>query len=371
MKNQQRLAEINWDFPDSNKSENIHSIHPYPAKFIPEIPRYLIRTLGVPKGTWVFDPFCGSGVTVVEGLQEGYPAIGNDLNPIASLITKVKTTPLPRNLGEETDNIIKNAKRVKDTEILVPNIPNLDHWYEKDIQIVISKILRQIKNIDDSVSRDCLRLALSSILVRVSNQDSDTRYAAVKKNVTGEDVYKFFRVAVDKIWKNMISFKPKTWENKILQQDILTVTEKDINVPVGIMITSPPYPNAFEYWLYHKYRMYWLGYDPLDVKRKEIGARAHYFKKNYPTDKDFMEQLGYLFKLTDKTLVIGGHICIVIGSSKIHGRIVDNAKLTIEMASKNGFKVVENIDRNIARTRKSFNLYHARIRKENVLIFRR
>ena len=43
-------------------------------------------------------------------------------------------------------------------------------------------------------------------------------------------------------------------------------------------MTSPPYPNAYEYWLYHKYRMYWLGMDPIAVRQQEIGARPHYFR---------------------------------------------------------------------------------------------
>ena len=46
----------------------------------------------------------------------------------------------------------------------------------------------------------------------------------------------------------------------------------DIPRRVGLVITSPPYPNAYEYWLYHKYRMYWLGLDPIAVKKQEIGA---------------------------------------------------------------------------------------------------
>jgi site-specific DNA-methyltransferase (cytosine-N4-specific) len=30
--------------------------------------------------------------------------------------------------------------------------------------------------------------------------------------------------------------------------------------------------------LYHKYRMYWLGMDPIAVREHEIGARPHYFR---------------------------------------------------------------------------------------------
>ena len=54
----------------------------------------------------------------------------------------------------------------------------------------------------------------------------------------------------------------------------------------GRLVTSPPYPNAYEYWLYHKYRMYWLGFDPIPIRENEIGARPHYFKTNHQDETD-------------------------------------------------------------------------------------
>ena len=62
----------------------------------------------------------------------------------------------------------------------------------------------------------------------------------------------------------------------VLEADTLAVKATAIGQPVSLVITSPPYPNAYEYWLYHKYRMWWLGFlDPIAVKEREIGARAH------------------------------------------------------------------------------------------------
>jgi site-specific DNA-methyltransferase (cytosine-N4-specific) len=84
---------------------------------------------------------------------------------------------------------------------------------------------------------------------------------------------------------------------RIIEADTLAITEQDIAANVGLVITSPPYPNAYEYWLYHKYRMWWLGFDPLAVKEKEIGARAHFFKKNHHTAELFVEQMRTTFKL--------------------------------------------------------------------------
>jgi site-specific DNA-methyltransferase (cytosine-N4-specific) len=167
------------------------------------------------------------------------------------------------------------------------------------------------------------------------------------------------------------NYQPKTWETEVICSDILKISAQDIRHPIGLVVTSPPYPNAYEYWLYHKYRMFWLGYDPIKVKQQEIGARAHYFKKNYPTEEDFLGQMEHVFKLIWSTLVKDGHACIVIGRSKIHGKIVDNAKLLAELAKKIGFEEITNIPRTIASSRKTFNLYHANIHTENLLIFRK
>lgn len=41
-----KLENLDWDFQDSS-AELIHSIHPYPAKFIPEIPSTLLSCLPI------------------------------------------------------------------------------------------------------------------------------------------------------------------------------------------------------------------------------------------------------------------------------------------------------------------------------------
>ena len=364
-----QLQTIDWDFPNSHYTNSIHNIHPYPAKFIPEIPHHLIKTIGVPKNSCVFDPFCGSGVTLVEAQNLGYPSIGIDLNPIACLISRVKTTTPKQNLYTLGKIITQNA-RDSQTLIQIPPIPNLDHWFKKDIQNAIFHLRHEISQTDCLTSQDALNLALSSILVRVSNQESDTRYAAIEKNYQASDVYKLFLQALLKVSKALDERPFPLPKVTIQEQNILHTKPKDVSFPVGLVITSPPYPNAYEYWLYHKYRMFWLGYDPIAVKKQEIGARAHYFKKNPPTIEDFSNQMQYVFNLLTKTIISGGHICIVIGRSKIHGKIIDNAKIISVVGERAGFKKVTQIERILSKSRKSFNLSYANIKKEHILIFR-
>lgn len=144
-----------------------------------------------------------------------------------------------------------------------------------------------------------------------------------------------------------------------------------IGMPVGMVITSPPYPNAYEYWLYHKYRMWWLGFDPLAVKENEIGARAHFFKREHHTEENFWDQMRTVFKLIDTVLVRSGFACFVIGRSKIHGRIIDNADIIQALSVERGMNLVARFDRVISPSRKSFNLSHANIKTETVIVFQK
>lgn len=363
----ERLGAINWDFPDAKYGETIHSIHPYPARFIADIPRALIRELRPPTGTAILDPFCGCGTTLVEAQVAGLPSVGIDLNPIACLIARVKTNPIPPELAPAAAALVRSAKTL--AAPTVPTIPNLDHWFQKHVQTAVAALTSQIDAMSPGNLVDHMRLALSSILVRVSNQDSDTRYAAVSKNITSDQVFSQFLAAcrrLDAIKPHLQFAYPPA---RIIESSVLEVTPAQISLPVGLVITSPPYPNAYEYWLYHKYRMWWLGYDPLAVKNKEIGARAHYFKKNHATVEDFRNQMRSVLTLISSVVVPGGFICIVIGRSRIHGTHIDNGSLIAEIAAEAGLHSIARLTRTIAPARKSFNLAHARIASEDLLVF--
>lgn len=363
------LNDIEWGFKDRPTAASIESIHPYPAKFIGEIPRTLIEVLPIPFGTAVFDPFCGSGTTLVEAQKAGLPSVGIDLNPIACLIARVKTSALPNLFAETVQEVAARARNIK--SLPSPDIPNVDHWFKPDIQVAIGAIARTISEPEFESTRNHLRLVLSSIIVRVSNQDSDTRYAAISKNVSREDVFSGFCASASRLLKALME---RDWElqpSEIIEGDTLEANSSQVGRDIGLVITSPPYPNAYEYWLYHKYRMWWLGFDPIDVKEKEIGARAHFFKKNHHTADHFVEQMEKTFVLINNVLVRGGFVAFVVGRSKIHGKIIDNGSIIEKVATKIGFTSISRIERVINANRKSFNLSHANIKKESVLVFQK
>ncbi|WP_405283439.1 DNA methyltransferase [Gaopeijia maritima] len=367
----ERLDEVDWTFRTADTGGATHRLHPYPAKFIPQIPRTLIRELHPGDGTAVLDPFCGSGTTLVEAALAGKRAIGVDLSPIACLVSSVKTTPLNADLVE----LGRRASEVgRSAQPRIPDIPALDHWFRLDVQRGVSRLIQGIDAVSEGAARSALRVCLSNILVRVSNQESDTRYAAIEKDVSEELVFSLFQSAVGRAaaalqetWGGLFEV-PKV---SVLNRDVLELEATDISDPVSLVVTSPPYPNAYEYWLYHKYRMFWLGMDPVAVRKSEIGARPHYHGSNPQSAADFQRQMVSVMKTLSELLTRSGSVCFQVGDSVIRGELIDNSTLLTRAASEAGFRLVRSFDRTIPSNRKSFNPRHARIKKEQILVFRR
>ena len=73
----------------------------------------------------------------------------------------------------------------------------------------------------------------------------------------------------------------------------------------------------------------------------------------------------------ERLVVGGGHACFVVGRSRIRGELVDNAAVIAKAGAARGFMEVMRAERVIAATRKSFNLSHANIKTETVLVLRK
>lgn len=369
-----KLNGISWDFREARTNGGPHGIHPYPAKFIPQIPRTLIELFHPKTNAPVLDPFCGSGTTLAEAYIQGIDSVGIDLNPLATLLAKVKTTPLRASLGQIAKEVSDAAqKRVKVARFEVPPIPRIDHWFQKQVQEALAALISEINHQSDRDVRDALKIVLSSIIVRVSNQESDTRYAAVEKGVPQASVWASFERAAVSVGVSLANLKEELFRRpssvRVLTKDLMTVDPHEVGKGIGLVVTSPPYPNAYEYWLYHKYRMYWLGMDPINVREREIGARPHYFKKNHQTENDFERQMARCFWLLSQVMENERYACFVVGRSIIHGRKIDNEALLERAAMRHAFCKVGSVERNIATNRKSFNPAHGTINRERIVVF--
>ena len=383
------LQKINWGFVDSDTQYLTHNYHPYPARFIPQIPSKLIQYLSE-EGEWVFDPFCGVGTTLVEATLSGRNCIGNDLNPIGSLVSKVKSNLVSVADKPALDSLIADVEGyfelATDTPSLIPclsvvpeyrlpNIPNRDHWFAPNVQEELGVLLARIHMLPSQFLADFCRVAVSAVLVSVSNQDCETRYARKEKAIPTGNVYKRFISKVREMWARMEAYREKRQPvtSQVINNDMRTLEHFPPNLRVQLVITSPPYPNAFDYFLYHRHRMFWLGYDPIAMSRKEIGSHLNYQRKG-TTEQNiaaFKKAMLLCFQGINRILDTHRFCCFVVGDSIFKKQLVENDHLITEVARCCGFELEVNLERNIHAHRRSFSSSARRAKSEHIVILKK
>ncbi len=101
-------VDVSWSFMECKPSDTnkwSHGYHRYPAKFIPQLVERLFDEYLSHKEARINDPFMGCGTTIVTAISRGLRAYGTDINKIACLITKVKSTPIePQYLNKKLYN---------------------------------------------------------------------------------------------------------------------------------------------------------------------------------------------------------------------------------------------------------------------------
>ena len=73
-------------------SDTVHRWYDYVQGFDPELAARKVREHARGDRVVVFDPFCGSGTTLVAAQFLGFEAIGCDANPLMCLVSEAKTT---------------------------------------------------------------------------------------------------------------------------------------------------------------------------------------------------------------------------------------------------------------------------------------
>lgn len=359
------IMELEIEKSNGNGSTNYltHNFHAYPAKFIPQIPKSTIMKF-TKEGEVVLDPFCGCGTTLVEAKLHNRNAIGVDLNPIAVLISKAKTTPLNKYQIERALEILPKIKEdisryYSNKKILVnykiPMFNNINHWFQDNVIHELAIVREYISNLDDECLKNYLNTAFSALIVSVSNQESDTRFAAKNKNIEPFKVILEFTRRLDNMNKRMTDFYQKASNTsvKVYQADSQKLTFLKDN-SIDHIVTSPPYANTYDYYLYHKFRIQWLGYNLKEVQDNEIGSRDKHSSKRKEIST-FSECISNCLKEMSRILKPNKLAVIIIGDSVIRGKLICAGKLIEEIAPLNNFEVIREISYNLKLNSKMFN----------------
>lgn len=378
------LRGLDWGFTDDDTRFMGHDLHPYPAKFIPQLPGTFISRLSS-RGELVFDPFGGSGTTALEAIRMGRRAVSIDANPVAALIGRVKTA---RVLSEDTAelHLLHGALRAllqslpTDSAELVakygasaPKIANREKWFADSAFGELAHIRHRISEMSSPTARDVAMLALSRSVLSASFQDSETRYKSVCREVpVGETTRRYvkdFEGVMKSVARNAAATRYGV--SKFLTGDVRHLAAQDIqNGSVDLVVTSPPYGNATDYHLYHRFRLLWLGHDPIALGKVEIGSHLKHQRESSGFESYFKDMRQVLDGI-GRVLKHGRYAALVVGDSVYEGTLYPTADLLAEKAAEHGFDANCVIERTVHKTKRSFSPAGRRAATESLLVLRK
>lgn len=383
------LLRNDLDFSAVESGYASHGIHPFAAKFPPQLPRLFIEEL-TESGDSILDPMAGSGTTIVEALLLRREAFGFDIDPLAVRLCKVKTTWLdPGELGKTGAEIILDAKKLRTAESALrrelerrfdPVTKDfLDYWFLPESQLQLLAVVQTIERRTISPVRDFFELVFSSCIIAKTGGVSLARDLAHSR--PHRDLTKKVRSAITEFGLKLGRTLPKfhSLPSRVKRVFLDQRDAKDLPLPsnsIDLVVTSPPYANAIDYMRAHKFSLVWLGHDLTalsQLRSRYIGSEKvgtyvadnlarkaasavgklmeHDSAKAKVLAKYLAEMSGVLAEV-ERVLKPGKAAVVVVGPSLMRGIPVETHEYLAEMGEKLGLRVAGIRKRKIDRDRR-------------------
>jgi len=392
--------------PEINGQDRFsHLIHPYPAKLLCHIPYFFLKSdYFCPAHGTVLDPFCGTGTVLLEANLSGRNAIGADANPLAVLISKVKTTYLsPEQLMNTLEHLLSQSKRSRSNAN--EDMSSIERWFSTSTIEQLGKIERCIGQIEDERIKDFFTLCLSSVVKKVSFCDprvsvpvqlNPLRFAndSARRNeieskieaLQSVDVYEKFKIVSNANINRIATIKEineSGVRTLIVSKDARRLTQSldsDELLPdesVDMILTSPPYAGAQKYIRSSWLNLYWMGLKEQKQRSslhdKNIGRENYHtelFKNRIETGIEaadtilqtlydegknerayivgnYLNEMKIALDESFRVLKKGGYMIIVIGNNTVCGRPFDTQDYLSTYLLQKGmqilFKLVDDI----------------------------
>jgi len=368
------LRSYDWDFMSADTGRDGHDLHPYPAKFPPQLPEQFIQLLSLP-GDLVLDCFGGSGTAAVEALRLGRRAISIDANPVASLVAKAKAARLSSDDFESLAGLMKvlanPMPRPRDVKALWhPVIPNVDRWYAPHVveELVVARA-RIFEHVGEGTVRDAAMVAFAHAATRMSFQDSETRYRSVPREIEKGAAILRVRDEIRRLMQRLPILGDTYGHAEVIEGDARDRKLYPDSGTVGLVVTSPPYPNAYDYHLYHRFRILWLGGDPSVLRGQEIGSHLKNQSSNDPVGDYEADMLLVLQNVRD-VLSRGRFAVFVVGDGLHSGIAYPTSEALVAMGQSVGFDHITTIQRRLPTHRRSVTVAGRRLDVEHLVVLR-
>jgi len=354
---------ISWDFKEADTKEYTHNIHTYPAMMIPQIARRLIYLYGKNAKT-ILDPFVGSGTSLVEAslvphIKKSY---GFDLNPLAVLISKVKTTPIN---PSEIKSILQTLYNHTGTAE-APWVSNLAFWFKPKVVGQLSILKSWVNNLKDKDIQDFFKVVLSETIRKVSNTRNSEfklyRMPEEKLKDFDPDVLGEFENIANKSIKGMeeyLKVKTDLKPNIELFSSMNELPIKDNSI--DLIVTSPPYGDSkttVAYGQFSRLALQWLDFQDINsLDNKLLGGKARISLDtsiDSPTLKEiikriaekdekrarevlsFYEDFDKVVIQLNRVMAKNGFVCFVVGNRTVKGINIPTDKIMSEMFMAHG-----------------------------------
>ena len=280
-------AEDYWDYQGTCNSERdyVHGFCTYPAMMVPKMQREMLSVCldeaGTPKPS-LLDPFAGSGTILVEGMLRGLDVVAVDINPLAVLLCKAKSTIFNLNLLEqESRQLLTRIDNLKGTPDF--SFKGIDKWFT-------SKAISDLSQIRAAITQcgyaDIRRFYWATFceIIRIVSNSRDCTYKLHIKDVEEIKAYSKDTVCIFKetLTHNIGKYKDfyyKLGEQGHLARDGLSYRGK-IEIVLGdcvtylnrtrrkfdLIFTSPPYGDnhtTVSYGQYSVLSLRWIDWNDI------------------------------------------------------------------------------------------------------------
>ncbi len=252
-----------------------HGLYMYPAKFIPQVVRYVINKYTKP-GDWLFDPFAGYGTVAIESTITGRNCVLWDLNPILHLFINASLYNEPlslRDLYVDFDY----------PDTFHPKWTNITYWHPLEFYRVLTRVWGYWHRSVEKKLKPLIAIPLLKITRYFSYSDEKiaklyrSKYAEEKVQkllstawrVKMENMYwDYARELVEKVAEyrkynpQRVEVFVKASDEKIFTDECVIVDsiKEKLHREVDVLVTSPPYLQAQEYIRSFKLELAWLGF---------------------------------------------------------------------------------------------------------------
>jgi len=242
---------LEWTFKKREKSLKAHKIHRYPAVFVPELAEKVIEAFSA-EGDMVLDIFSGSGTTLLESMKLKRRSRGIEMNPLAVLMSKVKTTYIDEELliagieQWERDFLSQTYEN--------NNITNKEFWFHEITNASVTDALGAIYAAEDDKVRDFLKICLSEIIREVSycvhsgfKLHKDKKKVEKKLAFDKQELLEKIKPVIKRNTQAILELKNmenKEFLPKIYLSDSRLKIDDIGDGSVDLILTSPPYGDS-------------------------------------------------------------------------------------------------------------------------------